>query len=153
MRALAQRVSRARVLVEGRVVGEIARGLLVLVAATHDDDDAAADWLAHRAAGLRVFPDEAGKMSRDLQGVGGAMLIVPQFTLYGDTRRGRRPDFTRAAGPAQAERLFERFCRTVEADGIPVARGAFRESMQVELTNEGPVTLWLESPPAVEDGR
>ncbi|TMQ65512.1 MAG: D-tyrosyl-tRNA(Tyr) deacylase [Candidatus Eisenbacteria bacterium] len=146
MKALVQRVSRARVAVHDRVVGEIARGLLVFVAATHTDDEAAADWLAAKAAGLRIFPDAAGKMARDVRDAQGAMLIVPQFTLYGDTRRGRRPEFIRAAPPEQAERLFDRFCRTVEASGIPVARGAFRESMRVELVNEGPVTLLLESP-------
>jgi len=146
MRALVQRVTRARVTVRGRLCGEIGLGLVILVGATHADDEAAADWLARKAASLRVFPDPAGRLDLDLKQVGGGTLVVPQFTLYGDARRGRRPDFARAAPPGQAHGLFERFCRALAAEGVPVARGAFREPMQVELVNDGPVTLLLESP-------
>ncbi|MBI5709737.1 MAG: D-tyrosyl-tRNA(Tyr) deacylase [Candidatus Eisenbacteria bacterium] len=146
MRALLQRVARARVSVGARVTGEIGTGLLVLLGATHGDGEADADWLARKVAGLRVFGDAAGHMNRDLIEAGGAALVVPQFTLYGDVRRGRRPDFVRAAPPEQAEPLFERFCVTLAAAGVRVERGAFREHMAVELVNDGPVSLLIESP-------
>jgi D-tyrosyl-tRNA(Tyr) deacylase len=145
MRALIQRVRRASVLVEGRVTGAIERGLLVLVGATHADGPGQADALARKVAGLRVFADDDGHMNLDLRGVSGAVLVVPQFTLYGDARRGRRPDFVKAARPEQAEPLFERFCSTLAAEGLPVERGVFRAHMEVELVNDGPVTLMLES--------
>ncbi len=146
MRALVQRVVRARVRVEGRVAGEIAGGLLVLLGATHGDREADADWTARKVAGLRVFGDERGLMNRDVREVGGGALVVPQFTLYGDARRGRRPDFLEAARPERAEPLFERFCAALAAEGVPVARGVFRAHMEVELVNDGPVTLMIESP-------
>ena len=146
MRALVQRVKRARVLVEGVVTGEVEAGLLVLLGATHDDGTDQADWLARKVAGLRVFEDVEGKMNRDLREVSGRALVVPQFTLYGDARRGRRPEFTAAARPEHAEPLFERFCATLAAEGVPVARGVFRAHMAVELTNDGPVTLMIETP-------
>ncbi|HEY3216251.1 MAG TPA: D-aminoacyl-tRNA deacylase [Candidatus Eisenbacteria bacterium] len=146
MRALVQRVTRARVTVDGCVIGEIGAGLLILVGATDTDDAAAADWLARKTAGLRLFADSAGRLNLDLGQVRGGALVVPQFTLYGDARHGRRPDFTRAAPAEQARGLFERFCGTLAAEGVPVERGAFREHMQVELVNDGPVTLCLESP-------
>ena len=148
MRALVQRVSRAEVRVAGEVTGTIGPGLLVLLGATHADDAAAADWLARKVAGLRVFADAAGHMNRDVQDIGGAVLVVPQFTLYGDARRGRRPDFLLAARPEVAEPLFERFCSTLAATGVTVARGVFRATMEVELVNEGPVTLSIDSPAA-----
>ena len=144
MRALVQRVSRARVTVDGIERGAIGPGLLVLLGVTHDDGEREADWLARKVAGLRVFEDESGAMNRDLAGAGGAVLVVPQFTLYGDARRGRRPDFLRAARPEHAEPLFERFCRTLAESGPRVERGVFRATMKVELVNEGPVTLWIE---------
>lgn len=144
MRALVQRVSRARVTVDGVERGAIGTGLLVLLGVTHDDGEREADWLANKVAGLRVFEDGVGAMNRDVSDVGGGFLVVPQFTLYGDARRGRRPEFLRAARPEHAEPLFERFCRTLAASGRPVARGVFRATMQVELVNEGPVTLWIE---------
>jgi len=147
VRALVQRVSRARVTVAGVERGAIADGLVVLLGVAHEDTEREADWLARKIAGLRVFEDQAGAMNRDLAGIGGAVLVVPQFTLYGDARRGRRPDFLRAARPEHAEPLFERFCRTLAESGRPVARGVFRAAMQVELVNEGPVTLWLEREP------
>ncbi|MBI1796864.1 MAG: D-tyrosyl-tRNA(Tyr) deacylase [Candidatus Eisenbacteria bacterium] len=146
MRALVQRVARARVTVDGAGRGAIERGLLVLLGATHADDAAAAEWLARRVAGLRVFADEAGHMNLDLAAAGGRALVVPQFTLYGDARRGRRPEFTAAAPPEQAEPLFERFCAALAGEGVAVERGVFRAHMQVELVNDGPVTLMIESP-------
>jgi len=146
MRAFIQRVTRARVIVEGRVTGAIERGLLVLLGATHADREVEADWLAHKVAGLRLFADAAGHMNLDLAAVEGRALVVPQFTLYGDARRGRRPDFIAAARPEQAEPLFERFCATLAGAGVGVERGVFRAHMAVELVNDGPVSLMLESP-------
>lgn len=146
MRAFVQRVASARVTVDGRVTGAIERGLMVLLGVTHDDRDGDADWLAARIAGLRVFADAAGAMNLDLAAAGGRALVVPQFTLYGDVRRGRRPDFLAAARPEQAEPLFERFCATLAGAGIGVERGVFRAHMAVELVNDGPVSLMIESP-------
>jgi D-tyrosyl-tRNA(Tyr) deacylase len=146
MRALVQRVTRARVTVEGRVRGEIGAGLLVLLGATHEDLADDADWTARKVAGLRIFADAEGLMNRDVREAGGGILVVPQFTLYGAARRGRRPDFVEAARPEHAEPLFERFCVTLAAEGVPVARGVFRTHMEVELVNDGPVTLMIESP-------
>jgi D-aminoacyl-tRNA deacylase len=147
VRALVQRVAHARVRVAGRIAGAIDRGLLVLVGATHDDGVADAEWLARKVAGLRIFADEAGQMNRDLAAAGGGVLVVPQFTLYGDARRGRRPDFLAAARPEQAEPLFARFCEAMSAEGVTVERGVFGAHMEVELLNDGPVTLLIESPP------
>jgi D-tyrosyl-tRNA(Tyr) deacylase len=146
LRALIQRVTRARCTARGRLTGEIGRGLLVLLGAAVGDGADDADWLARKVAGLRVFEDDAAHMNRDVLEAGGGALVIPQFTLYGDARRGRRPDFVRAARPEAAEPLYERFCATLAAAGVPVARGAFREHMQIELVNDGPVTLMIESP-------
>lgn len=151
MRALVQRVSRARVTVDGDERGAIGAGLLVLLGVTHGDGEREADWLARRVAGLRVFDDSAGAMNLDASAAGGSFLVVPQFTLYGDARRGRRPDFLQAARPERAEPLFERFCRTLAESGRPVARGVFRAAMRVELVNEGPVTLWIEREPGAAE--
>lgn len=148
MRALVQRVTRARVTVQGRAAGAIEGGLLVLLGATHEDGPAQCEWVARRVAGLRVFADERGLMNRDLRESGGAALVVPQFTLYGDTRRGRRPDFVQAARPEHAEPLFEHFCAALAGEGVRVERGVFRAEMEVELVNHGPVTLMVESPGA-----
>lgn len=148
MRALVQRVARARVTVEGRVSGGIERGLLVLLGATHGDGEAQADWLAGKIAGLRVFADAEGRMNLDVREAGGAALVVPQFTLYGDARRGRRPDFTAAARPEHAEPLVERFCAALAAEGVRIERGVFRAHMEVELVNDGPVTVMIETPAA-----
>jgi D-tyrosyl-tRNA(Tyr) deacylase len=148
MRALVQRVGRARVLVDDRVTGAIGRGLLVLLGAGGEDGEAQADWTARKVAELRIFPDETGRMSRDVREIGGAVLVVPQFTLYGDVRRGRRPDFTAAARPEPAARLVERFCATLEAQGPRVEQGVFGAHMLIELENDGPVTLMIESPGA-----
>jgi D-aminoacyl-tRNA deacylase len=150
MRALVQRVARARVTVGGRVSGEIGPGLVVLLGAAQEDVQADADWTARKVAGLRVFADAAGLMNRDVREAGGGILAVPQFTLYGETRHGRRPDFVRAARPEHAEPLFERFCAMLEEEQVPVARGVFRAHMEVELVNDGPVTLMVESPRMLE---
>ena len=143
-----QRVARARVTVQGRVTGEIGPGLLVLLGAAHADGEEQVAWLARKVAGLRVFADPDGLMNLDVRETDGAALVVPQFTLYGETRRGRRPDFTAAAAPARAEPLFERFCALLTAQGVPVQRGVFGAHMAVELLNDGPVTLLVETPAA-----
>jgi D-aminoacyl-tRNA deacylase len=145
VKALVQRVSRARVTVEGAATGEIGAGLVVLVGATHDDRAADAEWLAKRVAGLRVFADDAGRMNRDVRECGGAALVVPQFTLYGDARYGRRPEFTAAARHEQAAPLVDAFCAALASHGVRVERGVFRAHMEVELVNDGPVTLMIES--------
>lgn len=146
MRALVQRVARASVRVASGTSGSIGTGLLVLLGATHDDGEPQAAWLAAKVAGLRVFADAAGRMNLDVREAGGAVLVVPQFTLYGDARRGRRPEFTEAARPEVAEPLVERFCEALAGEGVRVERGVFRAHMEVELVNDGPVTLMLESP-------
>jgi D-aminoacyl-tRNA deacylase len=145
LRAVVQRVRRASVTVGDQVTGEIGRGLLVLVGVTHKDTRVEADWLARKIAGLRIFEDAAGKLNLALADVGGAVLVVSQFTLYGDARRGRRPDFLQAARPDHAEPLIEHFVARLRAAGLPVATGRFRAEMQVSLVNDGPVTLWLET--------
>jgi D-tyrosyl-tRNA(Tyr) deacylase len=145
MRAVVQRVSRASVTIRGEVVGQIGPGSLVLLGVAQDDTAGDARRLAEKIAGLRIFEDSQGKMNLGLTDVGGAMLVVSQFTLLGDCRKGRRPSFTAAAAPAVAEELYQRFVETVAAMGIPVATGTFREQMLVELVNDGPVTLLLDS--------
>jgi D-tyrosyl-tRNA(Tyr) deacylase len=144
MRVVLQRVSRAAVRVDGRVVGEIGRGLLLLAGFTAGDTDATVEWMAEKIAGLRMFPDDDGKMNRSLDDIGGAVLVVSQFTLYGDARKGRRPSFVDAAPPAVAEPLYGHFADALAARGIPVARGVFGAVMAVELVNDGPVTLLVE---------
>jgi D-tyrosyl-tRNA(Tyr) deacylase len=148
MRALVQRVGHARVLVDERVTGAIGRGLLVLLGAGGDDGETQADWTARKVAELRIFPDETGRMSRDVREAQGAVLVVPQFTLYGDVRRGRRPDFTGAARPEQAALLVERFCAALKAQGPRVEQGAPRRAHARRAENDGPVTLMIESPAA-----
>jgi D-tyrosyl-tRNA(Tyr) deacylase len=145
VRALIQRVSRAEVRVAGERVGAIGPGLLVLLGVAPDDDAATADALARRIVDLRIHGDAAGRTNLALGEVGGAVLAVSQFTLYADTRRGRRPGFTGAAPPAHAEALYGRFCRALEATGTHVERGRFGAPMAVELVNEGPFTIWLDS--------
>jgi D-tyrosyl-tRNA(Tyr) deacylase len=145
MRALLQRVSQARVRIDGETVGEISRGLLILVGITASDSPEQAEWLADKVVGLRIFEDDAGKMNRDLIEVGGAALIVSQFTLYGDCRKGRRPSFIEAAPPALAVPLYAAFVDAVRARGVPTATGRFGAMMQVELVNDGPVTLIVDS--------
>ncbi len=145
VRAVVQRVSRARVAVDGRIVGEIASGLVVLLGIGREDTAASAHYLAEKVAGLRIFDDEQGKMNRSLQEAGGAALVISQFTLFGDVRRGRRPGFERAASPEDARRLYEDFIRALRAAGIRVETGTFQARMTVELANEGPVTILLDS--------
>ena len=144
MRALIQRVSRASVQVEGEEAARIGQGYLVLLGVAGDDGEAEAAWLARKIAGLRLFEDDAGKMNLGLADVGGAVLAVSQFTLYGDARKGRRPSFTRAAPPEQARDLYDTFCTLLAAEGVPVETGVFQAHMEVSLVNDGPVTLWLE---------
>ncbi len=144
MRVVLQRVSSARVIVEGAVVGEIDRGLLLLVAFAPEDGEDQLTWMVDRITGLRIFPDEEGRMNRGIADVGGAMLVVSQFTLYGDARKGRRPSFVGAAGPDVAMPLYERFVEMIRATGLPTATGRFGAMMSVELTNDGPVTLILD---------
>ena len=144
MRALIQRVSHASVTVDGRVTGRIGRGFVVLLGITHGDGRAEADWLAGKIVGLRVFDDEAGKMNLSLSDVGGALLVVSQFTLYGDARKGRRPSFTDAAVPDAAEPLVDYFVETLRDAGFTVATGVFGAHMDVEIHNDGPVTMMIE---------
>lgn len=148
MRAVVQRVSRASVSIEGQVVGEIGRGLLVLLGIAPDDTPEQSRWLADKVVGLRVFADEAGKMNRDVVEIGGGVLIISQFTLYGDCRKGRRPSFVDAAAPAIAVPLYEAFIEASRAQGAPVATGRFGTDMQVELINDGPVTLIIDAKPS-----
>lgn len=145
MRAVVQRVSRAKVTVAGEVTGEIGTGLLVLLGVTDDDQPADAVYLAEKLIGLRIFPDAEGKMNLSLAEIGGAMLVVSQFTLMGDCRKGRRPSFITAARPEQAVPLYQQFIAEVAAQGIPVGTGRFQEHMDVELVNDGPITLLVDS--------
>ncbi len=144
MRACIQRVREAQVTVEGQIVGQIGCGLLVLLGVGHEDTQANADRLAAKLIGLRIFEDEQGKMNRSLEDVGGAMLVVSQFTLWGDCRKGRRPSFVNAAPLELAQQLYEYLCGVVQAQGVQVARGRFRAHMDVALVNDGPVTLNVE---------
>jgi D-aminoacyl-tRNA deacylase len=149
VRVLVQRVSRAEVRVReaggtARTTGRIDAGMLLLVGFTHADDDGRLSWMADKVIGLRIFGDSEGKMNLALEDIGGALLIVSQFTLYGDTEKGRRPSFIDAARPDAAERLYERFIGMVAERGVRVERGEFGAMMDVELVNDGPVTLWLE---------
>jgi D-tyrosyl-tRNA(Tyr) deacylase len=144
MRVLLQRVREASVTVEGEVVGAIGQGFVALVGVGHADGEEQAAWLAKKVAGLRVFEDEEGKFNRSLLDVGGAALVVSQFTLYADSRKGRRPSFTDAAPPAVAEPLVARFADLLRAEGVPVEMGVFGAMMLVEIHNDGPVTIWLE---------
>lgn len=145
MRALLQRTTGARVRVDGATVGEIGKGLVVLLGVGPDDREAVADALARRVAELRIFDDADGRTNLSLRDVDGAALVVSQFTLYADTRRGRRPGFTGAAGPELAERLYGRFVGALRALDVETATGRFGEVMAVELVNDGPFTIWLDS--------
>ena len=144
MRVVLQRVSRAAVTIGGDRVSEIGRGFLLLVASGADDGEGEVERLAEKIVNLRVFPDSEGRMNLPIADVGGYVLVVSQFTLYGDVRRGRRPSWTGAAPPEVAEERIEAFARALEARGVRVARGVFRADMQVELVNDGPVTLILD---------
>ena len=145
MRALLQRVSRASVTVDGKVVGQIGQGLLVLLGVGRDDSEVQVKTLADKIVYLRIFGDDEGKMNRSLLDIGGEVLVISQFTLYADTRRGRRPSFTNAAPPAVAETLFEHFKEALASYGLTVASGIFGAYMTIEIRNEGPVTIWLDS--------
>jgi D-tyrosyl-tRNA(Tyr) deacylase len=143
MRAVIQRVSRASVRADGRIVGEIAAGLLVLLGVAAGDEDADADGLAGKVARLRIFENDNGRFDRSVLDADRAALVVSQFTLIADTAKGNRPSFTGAAAPAEAERLYERFCAALRELGVPVEQGVFGARMEVELTNDGPVTIVL----------
>ena len=144
MRVVLQRVSRAAVRVDGQTVGAIGRGFVVLAAFAPADGEPAVAWMAEKIAGLRLFADRDGKMNLPLSDVGGAVLVISQFTLYGDAAKGRRPSFTDAAPPGQAEALYERFVALLRQRRVPVETGRFGAMMEVELVNDGPVTLILE---------
>jgi D-tyrosyl-tRNA(Tyr) deacylase len=145
MRAVIQRVSSASVTVDGAVAGRIGAGLLVLLGVGKGDTEADAETLARKIVELRVFQDEAGKMNLSVKDTGGALLVVSQFTLYGDTRKGRRPSFDLAAPPEEARRLYEKFVEAARAQGVAVETGVFQAMMSVSLVNEGPVTFLVES--------
>jgi D-tyrosyl-tRNA(Tyr) deacylase len=145
MRAVVQRVSQASVKVDGKITGQISRGLLVLLGVAQEDSESDADYLAEKIAGLRIFEDDAGKMNRSVIDVGGAILAVSQFTLYGDARKGKRPSFDAAARPELARQLYEYFVERVRTLGLRCETGRFQEMMDVELVNEGPVTILLDS--------
>jgi D-aminoacyl-tRNA deacylase len=145
MRAVVQRVSEAKVTVDGEVVGAIGPGLCVLLGIAEDDTLDDVIYTANRIVGLRIFEDDAGKMNHSLAEQGGAMLVVSQFTLFGDCRKGRRPSFITAAGPERGNELYEAFCAKVREQGIEVATGRFRAMMDVSLVNQGPVTLLIDS--------
>lgn len=145
MRAVVQRVSRSSVVSDGVCTGEIQQGLMVLLGVTHDDNEQDARYLAEKIANLRIFEDEEDKLNLSVQEVGGAVLSVSQFTLYGDCRRGRRPSFTEAARPEQANALYKQFNQFLQQQGIAVETGRFQTHMAVELVNDGPVTILLDS--------
>jgi D-tyrosyl-tRNA(Tyr) deacylase len=145
MRAVVQRVSRAQVTVNGEVAGKIGLGLLVLLGVGQDDSESDAIYLAEKIAGLRVFEDERGKMNRSAHDVGGGVLAVSQFTLYGDVRRGKRPSFGAAAAPEKARQLYEFFVEKIRTTGLRCETGRFQEMMKLELVNEGPVTILVDS--------
>ncbi len=145
MRALLQRVTHASVTVEGDVVGRTGPGLLILICAMQGDAEAQADQLAAKIAKLRIFVDDAGKMNRSVRDIGGSALVVSQFTLAADTSRGNRPGFSSAAAPDEGRRLYEYFAQRLAAEGVPVETGQFGADMKVELLNDGPVTIWMES--------
>lgn len=145
MRAVIQRVSRACVRADGTTVGEIGKGLVILLGIRTRDDQKAADYIVEKSAALRIFADDAGKMNRSVEDINGAVLVVSQFTLFGDVRRGRRPSFTEAARPESAEPLYEYVLGAFRARGLQVASGVFGAMMEVELINDGPVTILLDS--------
>jgi len=145
MRAVIQRVASAQVRVDGQVVGQIGLGFLVLLGIAHADGDEEALYLARKITGLRVFEDNDGKMNLALGDVGGSVLAVSQFTLYGEVRKGRRPSFIDAARPEHAEPLYQHFCRMLAAEGVAVQQGVFQAHMEISLVNDGPVTIWMDT--------
>ncbi|MBN2025353.1 MAG: D-tyrosyl-tRNA(Tyr) deacylase [Actinobacteria bacterium] len=146
MRALIQRISSCAVRVDGREVSRTGPGLLVLLGVSADDDKRDVDFIVGKVLGLRIFDDAEGKLNLSLAEVGGELMVVSQFTLYGDTRKGRRPSFVQAAEPERAQMLYEMACELFAAEGFPPARGVFQTHMEIELVNDGPVTIMLESP-------
>jgi D-tyrosyl-tRNA(Tyr) deacylase len=151
MRIVLQRVRRGRVRVEDEILAEIGRGLVILIGVGHDDTPAEAEWLAEKCAGLRVFEDQEGKTNLSVVDIGGQAIVVSQFTLYADTRKGRRPSFIRAALPESAEPLVAHFARSLESNGVPTQTGRFGAHMQVEIDNDGPFTLVVEREPPSKD--
>jgi len=145
MRAVVQRVSRAQVSVQGKVIAQITGGLLVFLGVTHADAVTDVNYLADKIIGLRIFEDAEGKMNKDILSMGGAVLVISQFTLYGDVRRGKRPSFDDAAPPAHARQLYDAFVDVIRKTGVPCQTGQFQERMEVELINDGPVTILLDS--------
>ena len=145
MRVVVQRVREAKVVVDGSTTGAIGTGLLALIGISRSDAAVDADYLVDKLIGLRVFPDDDGKMNRSVQEAGGSLLLISQFTLYGDCRRGRRPSFDQAAPPEQAQTLYEHFVARARMGPVPVETGIFQASMQVYLINDGPVTIWMDS--------
>lgn len=145
MRVCLQRVSRASVRIDDQVCGQIAAGMVVLLGVSTEDTEVDIDWMAQKILNLRFFPDDAGQMNRSVRDTGGEILIISQFTLFGDCHKGRRPSFVSAAPPEKAEAYYEIFIERMRAAGVTVASGKFRADMQVELINDGPVTLWLDS--------
>jgi D-aminoacyl-tRNA deacylase len=146
LRVVIQRVKSASVTVDGDIVGAIGPGLLVLLGVAEGDTEADLDFLVGKTVGLRIFADDAGKMNLSVRDIGGELLVVSQFTLYGDCRKGKRPSFTAAARPELAENLYDKFCAAARAQGLPVATGRFAAMMDVALVNDGPVTLIIDSP-------
>lgn len=145
MRLLIQRVSKAKVTVDGKTVGKIGKGVVALVGVSHADTEKDATWLAEKVANLRLFPSDKSEFDRSLLEIGGELLAVSQFTLYGSTKKGRRPEFTEAAGAEFAKNLYEEFVRKAKLMGLPVAEGVFQAHMEVELANDGPVTFMIDS--------
>ncbi|MGO4349095.1 D-tyrosyl-tRNA(Tyr) deacylase [Paenibacillus sp. FSL A5-0031] len=145
MKVVVQRSKQAKVVIEGETVGSIDSGLVLLVGMTHEDTEADVKWMADKVANLRIFEDESGKMNHSISDVGGQLLSVSQFTLYGDCRKGRRPNFMAAARPEQAEQLYDLFNETLRSTGLVVETGRFGAMMDVELVNSGPITLILDS--------
>ena len=145
MRALIQRVSEASVAVDGEIIGQTGPGLLVLICAMQGDGEAQADHLAAKIAKLRIFKDDAGKMNKSVRDIGGSALVVSQFTLAADTRRGNRPGFSSAAPPAEGEQLYEYFAARLVQESVPVEAGSFGADMKVSLINDGPVTIWMDT--------
>jgi len=146
MRAVIQRVSEANVVVDGKTVGEIGKGICLLLGVHTTDTSQQVDWMASKVSNLRIFEDDDGRMNRSLIDTGGSALVVSQFTLYGDCNKGRRPSFVEAARPEVAEPLYRDFCKRLELEGVPIATGIFGAKMEVTIVNDGPVTILLETP-------
>ncbi|MBQ7241448.1 MAG: D-tyrosyl-tRNA(Tyr) deacylase [Firmicutes bacterium] len=145
MRAVVQRVLNANVKIEGKVHAEIEKGLLVLLGVRPEDDEKAMEYMTDKLTNIRIFEDENGKMNKSVKDIGGEILIVPNFTLYGDARKGRRPGFTAAGSPAEAQKVFEKFVENIKGAGVPVKTGVFQADMNVNISNDGPVTILLDS--------